>query len=184
MFACEPSSPLHPCQQTSHRWSCSCAGSRRRHELPAETPALVTQHQWEEITCWRTLTPSMWESLTSVSSLLRLSGSFLVMGSSRTGWPETEEDRGGGRQGIRSATVTFSEDQSERATWRTADERGVGSGQGLHAGGAGQNVHSEPSVSVLQQVVLGRDQRRGGRPPVRPHHLGPPSLSCRGRHLK
>lgn len=56
----------------------------------------------------RGLTPSTWESLTSVSSLLRLSGSCLVTGSRRTGWPETEE--GEGRSQIRE-TVTFTEDR-------------------------------------------------------------------------
>lgn len=58
----------------------------------------------------RGLTPSTWESLTSVSSLLRLSGSCLVTGSRRTGWPETEEGRWGGGGQIRE-TVTFTEDR-------------------------------------------------------------------------
>lgn len=65
--------------------------------------------------------------------------------------------------------------------WHTVDERGVRPDQRLEAGSARQDVHPEPSVSVLQGVVLRRHQRRGGRAAVRPQHLGPPPLGCPGR---
>lgn len=69
---------------------------------------------------------------------------------------------------------------NQGAARRTVDERGVGSEQRLEAAGAGQDVHPEPSVPLLQRFVLRRHQRRSDRAAVGTQHLGPPLLGCGG----
>lgn len=103
----------------------------------------------------------------SVSSPLRLSGSVLVTGSRRTGWPDTvlaEEPV--------SVTVNLSRTLIRKpSVTLTSDERTVGSHQRVDAGSSGDDLHPEATVFVLQNILLCGGQRWGGRLPVAPHGL-------------
>lgn len=55
------------------------------------------------------LTPSKLMSLTSVSSLLKLSGSVLVTGRRRTGWPDTAEVQARIELGSEKSQMCFQE---------------------------------------------------------------------------
>lgn len=118
------------------------------------------------------LTPSMWPSLTSVSSPLRLSGSVLVTGSRRTGWPETA-----GSKWVTKGGRTQDKVLNQSLKSCTADEGALWSTQWLHAGPPRQDLHPEPTL------LLRRDLWRCGRPPMVPQQLSPSSFSCIWRFL-
>lgn len=118
------------------------------------------------------LTPSTWASLMSVSSPLRLSGSVLVTGRRRTGWPETSWTRW-----VTKAERTQDGLQNQGLRSHTADERTLRSTQGLNAGPPRQDLHPEPAL------LLCRDLWWCGRPPMVPQQLGPSSFSYIWRYL-
>lgn len=108
----------------------------------------------------------------SVSSPLRLSGSVLVTGRRRTGWPETSWTRW-----VTKAERTQDGLQNQGLRSHTADERTLRSTQGLNAGPPRQDLHPEPAL------LLCRDLWWCGRPPMVPQQLGPSSFSYIWRYL-
>lgn len=108
----------------------------------------------------------------SVSSPLRLSGSVLVTGRRRTGWPETSWTRW-----VTKAERTQDGLQNQGLRSHTADERTLGSTQGLNAGPPRQDLHPEPAL------LLCRDLWWCGRPPMVPQQLSPSSFSYIWRYL-
>lgn len=108
----------------------------------------------------------------SVSSPLRLSGSVLVTGRRRTGWPETA-----GSKWVRKAERTQDSVQNQGLRSHTADERTLRSTQWLDAGPPRQDLHPEPAL------LLCRDLWWCGRPSMVPQQLSPSSFSYIWRYL-
>lgn len=163
------SSPPHSDQQKEKR-SASSPGSCCRAPPLKKSCQHQSRHTPPRLTLGHVpqgLTPSTWESLTSVSSPLRLSGSVLVMGSRRTGWPETA-----GSKWFTNAGRTQYKGWTQ--SWRscTADEGALWSTQWLHAGSPGQDLHPEPAV-ILHRDLWWRD-----RPSTILQQLSPSSFSC------